>query len=57
MCVFGGGEQVFLQSEDCMRGPESEGVIPATHQMDVGVESLSEVKPAFYHTNTHSVVV
>lgn len=36
VCVGGGGEQVFLQSEACMRGPESAGVIPTTYQMDMG---------------------
>ena len=29
--VEGGGGQVF-QSEDCMKGPESEGVIPTAYQ-------------------------
>lgn len=59
--VWGNGgrglaEQVLLQSEDCMKGPESEGVIPVTHQTDVGLESVYEGMPACYHIahrNTH----
>lgn len=56
MCMPAWGEQVFLQSEACMRGPESAGVIPNTYQMAMGVESLSEVMPEFYHKHTHVCV-
>lgn len=49
-----GGEQVFLQSECCMRGPEWAGVIPTTYQIHMGVEPLSEVMPAFYHKHTQT---
>lgn len=59
VCVFrgmgvGGLVQVFLQSEFCMRGPESAGVIPTTYQIHMGVEPLSEVMPVFYQKHTHT---
>lgn len=30
------------------------GIIPTTHQMDVGVESLFEVMPGFYGAHAHT---
>lgn len=52
--VFQGGSRCFFKVRIAWEGPESEGVIPTTHQMDQGGESLSEVVPAYYHAHTHT---